>query len=94
MPSLIISSYDGVTKIAPIEPTPEMLAEAETFQSMGEALQAVGEVLGEPENPQEQAQGGPEEAAEGPMSTEGRPMQDAAADEDMQAGYSAAKRGQ
>lgn len=90
MPSLIISSYDGVTKVAAIEPTPEMLAEAETFGSMDEALQAVGEVLA-PE------QGEGEIAPEGPMSTEGMPMkQDAMPqdDQDMQAGYASAKRGQ
>lgn len=89
MPSLIISSYEGVTKVAPFEPTPEMLAEAETFESMDEALQAIGEVLA--------PQGAEQTEPEGAMPTEGQPMAADAIpqdDEDMQAGYSAAKRGQ
>lgn len=96
MPTLIISSYDGVTKVAPIEPTEDMLADAEVFDSMGEALQAVGEVLAEPEGAAEPGDNAQEEAAEGPMSTEGQPMsQDTLPDddEDMQAGYASAKRG-
>lgn len=92
MPSLIISSYDGVTKVAAIEPTPEMLAEAETFESMDEALQAVGEVLAPEQGEGEIAP----EGGEGSMSTEGQPMaQDVLPqdDQDMQAGYASAKRG-
>ena len=96
MPSLIISSYDGVTKVAAIEPTPEMLAEAESFESMDEALQAFGEVLGEQTTDPAAGDGTDENTPEGPMNPDGPQMaQDVIPqdDEDMQSGYASAKRG-
>lgn len=87
MPAILLNrNDDGTATAAPIDATPEMLQEGETFNNMGEALKAVGEIMnGDPD---------PEAGAEGPMSTEGQPMQDAAAQGDMEAGYQAARTGQ
>lgn len=72
MPGIIISiEQDGTAKVAVIEPTPEMLKDAQTYQSIEQAVEAVEEALGVPDEDNQQGAGaagpgnGDDENAEG-----------------------------
>jgi hypothetical protein len=91
MPAVIISDNgDGSATVAPIEATPEMLADGEQFATLGEAMQATSEVLGE-------AAGDDQAEPEEPMAAEGTggeaPLTPEEEDEELTGGYQSARRG-
>lgn len=106
MPALLLNTNeDGTVTVAPCDPTPEMLAEGETFASVEEAVSAVGDVLGNPDAEGEEAEPGeggetateevaePTEASQVGMDPEQMPAKGRGPMAMMREGYAAARGG-
>lgn len=93
MPSILIhTNDDGTVTAAPIDATPDMLAQGETFASLDEAMDAVSEVLGGGE---QDVPGDTDDGQEGTMPPEGKQMgpDPMPTDDPMTQGYRDARRG-